>query len=140
MLRGSQHLPCFQCEVEKEFINEKKHYKVEEDYERKEDFVDIFEEDTRKERIEKDEEILEKTHVMEFSHRVCFSLEPVRVCRKNEEMDEVIDKKVRFTCLPRNTHEARQLLHKVHNKVLNLHGYPVSFVETIQVPRTCVVY
>ncbi|EPB79364.1 von Willebrand factor type D domain protein [Ancylostoma ceylanicum] len=129
-----------ECEVEKEFINEKKHYKVEEDYERKEDFVDIFEEDTRKERMEKDEEILEKTHVMEFSHRVCFSLEPVRVCRKNEEMDEVIDKKVRFTCLPRNSHEARQLLHKVHNKVLNLHGYPVSFVETIQVPRTCVVY
>ncbi|RCN42163.1 von Willebrand factor type D domain protein [Ancylostoma caninum] len=129
-----------ECEVEKEFITEKRHYKVEEDYERKEDFVDIFEEDTRKERMEKNEEILEKTHVMEFSHRVCFSLEPVRVCRKNEEMDEVIDKKVRFTCLPRNSHEARQLLHKVHNKVLNLHGYPVSFVETIQVPRTCVVY
>ncbi|KAK6765798.1 hypothetical protein RB195_025612 [Necator americanus] len=98
-----------ECEIEKDFINEKKHYKVEEEYERKDDFFfDIFEEeeDNRKNRREKEEEMLERTHVMEFSHRVCFSLEPVRVCRKNEEMDEVVDKKSKKktgklrSCLP----------------------------------------
>lgn len=81
-----------------------------------------------------------KTKVMEFSHRVCFSLEPLRMCRKDKEMGEVIDKKVRFTCLPRSSHDARQFLHKVRNEVLDLTNYPVSFVETIQVPLTCTVY
>ncbi|PIO56041.1 hypothetical protein TELCIR_22567 [Teladorsagia circumcincta] len=134
-----------ECEVEKDFLHEKKHYKLENREERVEE-EHFYEDDYRrkdKERTYKyrdEEEVLEKTHVMEFPHRVCFSLEPVRVCRKNEEMDEVIDKKVRFTCLPRSSREARELLHKVRNTVLDLKHYPISFVETIQIPRTCTVY
>ncbi|KAK5981628.1 Lipoprotein amino terminal region [Trichostrongylus colubriformis] len=134
-----------ECDVEKELPREKKHYRLESREERDESWLEYEDEYKRKDKEHdykygNEEELLEKTHVMEFAHRVCFSLEPVRVCRKNEEMDEVIDKKVRFTCLPRSSREARELLHKVRNNVLDLKHYPVSFVETIQVPRTCSVY
>ncbi|KAK6060403.1 von Willebrand factor type D domain protein [Cooperia oncophora] len=145
-----------QCDVEKDLPREKKHYRMEkreESEENDEDWLDFLEGDDDRngrkrtykykseDRMEdKDEEMLEKTHVIEFTHRVCFSLEPVRMCRKNKEMDEVIDKKVRFTCLPRSSRETRQLLHKVRNNVLDLKHYPVSFVDTIQVPQTCTVY
>ncbi|KAK6059842.1 hypothetical protein COOONC_02502 [Cooperia oncophora] len=84
-----------ECEVEKDYLREKKHYKLEKREERDEDedrwLDDIFEDDYRRKdkertyRYKDEEEILEKTHVMEFPHRVCFSLEPVRKCRKNEE-------------------------------------------------------
>ncbi|KAK5982851.1 Lipoprotein amino terminal region [Trichostrongylus colubriformis] len=144
-----------ECDVEKDFLHEK-HYRMErreESEEDEEDWLDFYEDlSVRKgkkhaykywseeNKEDRDEEMLEKTHVMEFSHRLCFSLEPVRVCRKNEKMDEVMDKKVRFTCLPRASNEARQLLRKVRNEILDLKHYPISFVETVQVPRTCTVY
>ncbi|VDP06515.1 unnamed protein product [Heligmosomoides polygyrus] len=141
-----------QCEVDKDHIKEKEHYKVEK-YEKVDDEFDFMSYDyTHKEKehtnkYRKDDgrpkviaDMVGKTKVMEFSHRVCFSLEPLRMCRKDKEMGEVIDKKVRFTCLPRSSHDARQFLHKVRNEVLDLTNYPVSFVETIQVPLTCTVY
>ncbi|WKY16214.1 hypothetical protein Q1695_001139 [Nippostrongylus brasiliensis] len=155
------------CEVEKDLLKKKEHYKVEKFDKLVEDDFEFFNDD---EYIREDKKIykhknllkrdgtsffragplhrlrsivadmIEKTKVMEFPHRICFSLDRVPMCRKDMVMDEVMDKKVRFTCLPRSSHEARQLLHKVRNDVVELNEYPVSFVETIQVPRTCIVY
>ncbi|VDL62423.1 unnamed protein product [Nippostrongylus brasiliensis] len=139
-----------ECELEHDFVKEKKHYKVEkrEKYLYDDDEFELYHDDYERKHKERtfedkeDDEMLEKTKVIEFSHRICFSLEPIRVCRKEREMDEVMDKKVRFTCLPRSSHEARQMLRKVRNHTVleNLKEYPISFVETIKVPRTCTVY
>uniref|UniRef100_A0A0K0CZE1 Vitellogenin domain-containing protein n=1 Tax=Angiostrongylus cantonensis TaxID=6313 RepID=A0A0K0CZE1_ANGCA len=129
------------CEIEKEFSFEKKDYAVETNEERNDDWLSAYDdENTSNDSKDFGEEPLKTTHVMEFPHRVCFSLEPVRKCRRNEKMDDVVEKKVRFTCLPRSSHETRQLLHKARTSVLDLNDYPVSFVENLRVPTACVVY
>ncbi|VDO51026.1 unnamed protein product [Haemonchus placei] len=155
-----------ECGVEENYSREKNHYglKEHEDSEETiEDWPDVQEGDRNhrddkrlhRNRFEgKSEEkeevypihqdptaaILERTHVIEAAHGVCFSLEPVPVCRENEQMSTVINRKVSFTCLPRSSSEARQLLHKASSNALDLKHYPISFVESIQVPLTCTVY
>uniref|UniRef100_A0A7I4Z7Y9 Vitellogenin domain-containing protein n=1 Tax=Haemonchus contortus TaxID=6289 RepID=A0A7I4Z7Y9_HAECO len=140
-----------ECEVEKELPREKKHYRLEksESSSSEEDWLDFYENDDKRKEMRRtykyraeseEEEILEKHHVIEYPHQVCFSLEPVRVCRRNEVKGDTMDKKVRFTCLPRSSREARELLHKVRKNVVDLSRHPISFVETIEVPRTCTVY
>ncbi|KAJ1364139.1 hypothetical protein KIN20_024159 [Parelaphostrongylus tenuis] len=130
-----------ECEVEKEFSFDKKDYAVEMDEERRDDWTNAYDdENTSDDWKDSKEDVLKTTHIMEFPHRVCFSLEPVRKCRKNEKKEDVVEKKVRFTCLPRSSYETRQFLHKARTSVLDLSDYPVSFVENIQVPTACAVY
>uniref|UniRef100_A0A7I4Z585 Vitellogenin domain-containing protein n=1 Tax=Haemonchus contortus TaxID=6289 RepID=A0A7I4Z585_HAECO len=105
----------------------------------KEEVYPIHQDATQK-RVEEDEEnaaILERTHVIEAAHGVCFSLEPVPVCRKNEQMSTVINREVSFTCLPRSSSEARHLLREARSNTLDLKHYPISFVKSIKVPLTC---
>ena len=48
---------------------------------------------------------------------------------------------MQFVCLPRQQTEARRLLRDARSgDILRLSEYPVSYVESIEVPKTCVVY
>ncbi|KJH41554.1 hypothetical protein DICVIV_12470 [Dictyocaulus viviparus] len=130
-----------QCEVDNKLLFEKKYYSVETDTLDDYDWMKFYsDENTVDDSKSYGRAMLKNTYVMEFAHRVCFSLEPVSKCPKREQNDDMVEKKIRFTCLPRSSYEARQLLHKARTDILNLSGYPVSFVENISVPRTCTVY
>ncbi|CAD6187530.1 unnamed protein product [Caenorhabditis auriculariae] len=132
-----------ECEVEESRLSEKKNYKVskyENEQENSEQYeTEEYKTESRKWRQEKSE-LVEKTKVVEYSHRVCFSLEPVKECRRGFEAEESQPKKVRFTCLPRHKAEARRLLNDAREKTLRLEGYPMSFVKSVEVPTACLAF
>lgn len=84
---------------------------------------------------------VERTQVIEYQHRVCFS-EPVKKCPKGTYADEdaeTKDSKVKFFCKERGSVEARRLLRKVHNgELVQTDEQQPSFVESVQVPTRCV--
>uniref|UniRef100_A0A8R1DNW8 Vitellogenin n=1 Tax=Caenorhabditis japonica TaxID=281687 RepID=A0A8R1DNW8_CAEJA len=126
-----------ECEVENDRLSEKKNYrnkwnraetKEEKDYEQ-----DESEETTEK-------QLVKKTLVKEFSHRVCFSLEPVTECPRGFEPEKNSTKKLRFTCMPRHSKNARRFLKEARDEILDLVDFPVSYIEAIQMPTACVAY
>jgi hypothetical protein len=103
------------------------------------------------------EEPIEKTKVIEFSHKVCFSTRPVKECPKgtyatgsqddsdygnDEENDSTNRVSVPFACVQRSSAEARRLLHKVKcgEQVEMNESRASSFIEKLKEPTKCVAY
>ncbi|GMT24476.1 hypothetical protein PFISCL1PPCAC_15773, partial [Pristionchus fissidentatus] len=143
-----------ECEMEEYKLKEKKNYRIESEESSSEE-VSIFEtkwdKKTKKnvnEKMYDDEtevvEPIKKTRVLEYSNRVCFSLTPVPECprRAMDNQENLKDIKVKFTCLSRSDRETSRLIREARREVLNLdiNEFPENFVESIVVPKTCVVY
>ncbi|GMT35754.1 hypothetical protein PFISCL1PPCAC_27051, partial [Pristionchus fissidentatus] len=148
-----------ECEMEEEKLKEKKNYKKF-DYSSEEKEYNEYETEKKEyneyetEKKEKKEynydmednetlEPVEKTRVIEYSHRLCFSKTPVFECpkktlEKEEKKEEFV--KVHFACLDRSSSEARRLLRESRREILSIDELPNSFVESIRIPKTCVVY
>jgi len=84
---------------------------------------------------------IDRTKVVEYQQKICFSTKPVKRCPKgsspneNAEMQEV---KAQFFCLDRSSTEARRLLRQVRQgQVVESEGRPQSFVEDLQQPTKC---
>ncbi|EGT29994.1 hypothetical protein CAEBREN_29057 [Caenorhabditis brenneri] len=127
-----------ECEVENDRLSEKKNYRNKWNREEKR-------EESQYENTDDDDETenksVEKTLIKEFSHRICFSLEPVTECRRGYESEETTSKKIRFTCMPRHSENARRFLKESREQnVLDLADFPVSFVEAVKMPTACVAY
>jgi hypothetical protein len=144
-----------ECEIEEERISEKKNYKnyrktseyynseeSDEEYEAPERYNEKkYERDNSEYDSNEEIEPIEKTRVVEYSHRICFSKEPVMECPRRAQNGKTQEKKMQFVCLPRQQSEARRLLRDARSgDILRLSEYPVSYVESIEVPKTCVVY
>ncbi|GMR61934.1 hypothetical protein PMAYCL1PPCAC_32129 [Pristionchus mayeri] len=137
-----------ECEMEELKIKNKKNYKKFEEEDESEESNEFVYEEEKKEKKEKKEykeddetvELIQKTRVIEYSHRLCFSKTPVSECPKNSVEDETKSVKVHFACLERSSSEARRLLRESRREVLDIQDLPNSFVETLVVPRTCTVY
>ncbi|PIC19233.1 hypothetical protein B9Z55_024854 [Caenorhabditis nigoni] len=87
-----------------------------------------------------EEQLVEKTQIKEQSHRICFSMEPVAECRRGFEPESRLTKKIRFTCMPRHSSNARRLMKETRQEPLQLDDYTTSFVESVKVPTACVAY
>jgi hypothetical protein len=85
---------------------------------------------------------IEKTEVMEYNHKICFSVKPVKACPEDSYPGETKEQKVSFTCMDRSNTDARRLLREARrtNGPIELPTTKSSFAETISVPSTCVVY
>uniref|UniRef100_A0AC35EYS7 Uncharacterized protein n=1 Tax=Panagrolaimus sp. PS1159 TaxID=55785 RepID=A0AC35EYS7_9BILA len=81
-----------------------------------------------------------KTKVMEYNHKICFSLIPVKECPRGTTMEKAEDIKILFTCKDRSSTEVRRLLRKAKSKDITqqLEFNKPSFVETVRSARTCV--
>ncbi|CAI5456312.1 unnamed protein product [Caenorhabditis angaria] len=123
-----------ECEIEEDVVSNKNNYKqirriLQEDHE------NWAEEYENEENRDEENNLIKKTEIKEFAHRICFSLEGVPACRPQYEEQQNVQQKVKFTCLPRHKSEARVLLNKSRQQnVLELNNYPVSFVESVTVP------
>ncbi|CCD63027.1 Vitellogenin-5 [Caenorhabditis elegans] len=131
-----------ECEVENDRISEKKNYRnkwnreeKKSDYESSSDYESNYDEK------ETEKELVKKTLIKEFSNRVCFSIEPVSECRRGLESEKTSNKKIRFTCMPRHSKNARRFLKEAREQtVAELVDFPVSFVESVKIPTACVAY
>jgi hypothetical protein len=86
---------------------------------------------------------IEKTEVMEYNHKICFSLKPVKACPEESYPQETKTSKISFSCLDRSSEEARRLLRQARRQsgpVDLPEDSKISFVESITVPTTCVSY
>ncbi|GMT05795.1 hypothetical protein PENTCL1PPCAC_27969, partial [Pristionchus entomophagus] len=141
-----------ECEIEEDRLSEKRNYRIESEESSSEE-ESIFEtkwdkkskKNVNEDKYDKETETVdpvEKTRVIEYSNRVCFSKTPVPECpRKSMENEENMkETNVKFACLKRSDRETSRLIREARREVLSLEDFPESFVETIFVPRTCVVY
>ncbi|GMT06883.1 hypothetical protein PENTCL1PPCAC_29057 [Pristionchus entomophagus] len=138
-----------ECKMEEDRLKEKKNYKKYEQSSSEESKEWEYETEKKEKKEykydEEDNETVEpikKTRVMEFSHRLCFSKTPVLECPKKSyaKEEETKDINVHFTCLERSSSEARRLLREARREILSIDDLPNSFVESVSVPKTCVVY
>jgi hypothetical protein len=86
---------------------------------------------------------IEKTRVIEFGHKICFSMKPAAECPKNRYPTETKKEiKAQFACLPRSDVQARQILRKTRTQrvVDEVSELAPSFVETIRIPIKCEQY
>jgi hypothetical protein len=139
-----------ECKIEEERLSEKKNYRIESEESSSEEesiFETKWDKKTKKneKKYEEEEEVIEpieKTRVIEYSNRVCFSKTPVPECplksiENEENMKEI---KVKFACLSRSDSETSRLLREARREILSIEDLPESFAETFTVPRTCLVY
>ncbi|CAB3400130.1 unnamed protein product [Caenorhabditis bovis] len=129
-----------ECNVEEDRLSEKKNYRKLYDDESDDDDSEEYETEYTFNKKSNDEEFVKRTLVKEYSHRVCFSLEPVAECRRGFESEKTVSKKVQFTCLPRHNSNARRFLKDAKSDILRLEDYPVSYVEAVKLPVACVAY
>lgn len=103
-----------------------------------------------------EEEPIEMTKVVEFNHKICFSVQPVMQCPEGtspaDQNDTDFDddstsqssngsKKIQFACLSRSSSEARRLQRQARKGVpVNLPNQSPSFVEAVKQPTRCVAY
>ncbi|KAF8354771.1 hypothetical protein PRIPAC_96394 [Pristionchus pacificus] len=143
-----------ECEIEEEKLSEKRNYRLEsEESSSEESFESKWDKNTkweskknvREEKWEKETEVVEteeKTRVIEYSNRVCFSKVPVPECPQNtvENEENMKEIKVKFTCLSRSDRETARLMRESRREVLSLEDFPESFIETITIPKNCLIY
>ncbi|KAF1747626.1 hypothetical protein GCK72_024091 [Caenorhabditis remanei] len=127
-----------ECEVENDRLSEKMNYRNKWNREEKrQDSQYEINEDNE----ESENKSVEKTLIKEFSNRVCFSLEPVTECRRGFESEKTTSKKLRFTCMPRHSKNARRFMKEARDQtILDLADFPVSYVEAVKIPTACVAY
>jgi hypothetical protein len=84
---------------------------------------------------------IERTKVIEYQQKICFSSKPVKRCPKGSspsESAETREVKVEFFCLERSSTEARRLLRKVRQgQTVQSENQQQSFVEDIEQPTKC---
>jgi hypothetical protein len=87
-------------------------------------------------------EPVERTEVMEHSHKICFSIKPVKACPAGSYAKDTKEHKTSFTCYDRTSTEGRQLLRQARrdNEPIEVPSDKASFVQQLRVPTTCVVY
>jgi len=83
--------------------------------------------------------------MLEFNHKVCFSMEPVKQCRPGTFADNSVlsvepkQAKVQFVCIDRHSVEAKRLKKMVRShKVTELKEFPISFQELVAIPERCI--
>jgi len=85
---------------------------------------------------------IQRTKVVEYHHKLCFSTEPVKRCPRNSQPDEnakTEEKNVKFFCLDRSSAEARRLQRQVRDgKIVESEGRNPSFNEVVEQPTKCV--
>jgi len=85
---------------------------------------------------------VERTEIIEYSHKLCFSTQPVKKCPSGSNIDEEAQtkkQKVPFFCLDRSSSEARQMQRQVRQgRLVDVEGRAPSFVEELQQPTRCV--
>jgi len=83
---------------------------------------------------------VDRTEVIEYSHKLCFSIKPVKRCPRGSRAEESETKeKVPFVCYDRNNSQARQLQRQVRQgQVADVEDKAPAFVETVQQPTKCV--
>lgn len=81
---------------------------------------------------------------MEYGHKICFSIKPVKVCPEGSYPQKTKDAKIGFACLDRTNSEARRLLRQARRSdepLKNIQDeHKISFVQTVTMPTTCVEY
>jgi len=95
-----------------------------------------------------DESPVSATKVLEYGHKVCFSMNPVMQCPQGTHQVEQSDEEqrdefntVQFACLPRSDYMSRQLDRQARKgEILDMSGYTPSFEERIREPTSCAVY
>lgn len=84
------------------------------------------------------------TKVLEYSHKVCFSVSPVMQCPPGSyptSGQDEIKKKIQFACLSRADSEARQMQRQASKGVIvDMSRHNPSFVENVTQPTRCEVY
>jgi hypothetical protein len=84
---------------------------------------------------------VQKTKVIEYQQKICFSEQPVKRCPKGSSPSEDAQPKqvkVKFFCLERSSTEARRLLRQVREgKTVESEGRQQSFVEDMEEPTKC---
>lgn len=88
-------------------------------------------------------EPFEKTHVMEYNHKVCFSEKPIKECPRGTEPTEEKEHKIKYICLQRTSSEGTRLLREARRNpkaVLELPEQNPSFTESMKVPVKCEAY
>lgn len=97
-------------------------------------------EENKETRREKSKPV-ERTHVLEYSQKICFSSEPVKKCSQGmtqDENSETKQVKIQFFCLNRSSTMARRLQRQVRQgKVVSSEGQTLSFFDTIEQPTKC---
>jgi hypothetical protein len=87
---------------------------------------------------------VEKTKVIEQSHELCFSKEPVLKCPRNTHPIEYENskQKVVYVCLPRNDMQAEIYHSQVSEDLIvsEVSELPASFTQKERVPKKCVPY
>jgi hypothetical protein len=92
--------------------------------------------------------------VLEFNHKICFSVQPVKQCpegtspadENNSSSEDYSqkqqgDKKMQFACLSRSSSQARRLQRQARQGVIvDVSSQSPSFVESVQQPTQCVAY
>jgi hypothetical protein len=85
---------------------------------------------------------IKRTKVVEYSHKLCFSTEPVKRCPSGSRPDEEAkteDLTVKFFCLERQSSQARRLQRQVRNgEIVDGSSHQPSFTEQIAQPTKCV--
>jgi len=112
------------------------------------------------------EEPVKATKVIEYNHKICFSVEPVRQCpegttpagadgqpqngsasneedtpKQQQQQQQKQGKKMQFTCLPRSSVEARRLQRQARRGVVvDVSALSPSFVDNVKQPQSCIRY
>jgi hypothetical protein len=98
-------------------------------------------EENKKESQKEKSKPVDRTHVLEYSQKICFSSEPVKKCPQGMTQDENSESKqtkVQFFCLNRSSTQARRLQRQVRQGiVVESKDYPLSFFDTIEQPTKC---
>jgi len=85
---------------------------------------------------------IKRTKIVEYSHKLCFSTEPVKRCPKGSRPDEEAkteDVTVKYFCLERQSTQARRLQRQVRQgEIVDSSPFQPSFNEEIAQPTKCV--
>jgi len=121
---------------------EYKQLKHRREYEQDEEYGQDKKQQKRRRNDNYETDPIEKTEVMEYNHKICFSIKPVKACPEDSYPQETKEQKVSFSCMDRSSPEARRLLREARrtNQPVSLPNTKSSFTETLSIPSTCVVY
>jgi hypothetical protein len=97
--------------------------------------------DRKSDRDEEDEESrpIMKTKVIEYNHKLCFSLRAVKQCPRGSFAEDTEKSKVPFTCLNRSSPQTRRLLRQARSQDITsqLGSFKQSIVESVKVATSC---
>jgi len=85
---------------------------------------------------------VDRTHILEYEHKICFSGTPVKRCPQGTVQDDAAESKttkVQFFCLDRASSTARQLKRQVRQgQVISGQGRELSFFDSVPQEDKCV--